>query len=547
MFFRNRKRGGRSASASVGDPVVLRDVVAAIVTGLDKSELDDGNWSFRRHYHVLKHPGLVEQLRPILMDVTRSPITRRFAIEVVHACNVTELDTELICIALDPSDVLSVRESAAATIADSPSADIRRQLRPLTLGVATDLRDQLKGHSLRALWPDSLSIEELFECLTEPKKDSFFGAYQAFIQFQLAKAVGMELLPVGLKWCRQLGHFRTSSRSLTDFAKSIIAAAWRHVDSEDVLRNLGHLMTGQAKFHDESANLPVGVILTEGRRRFLLREILSTWDDDLPGLGWFLWTNGLMQRDDVEWSVTEAIGAPDQQRPKWINFLRSFKRILESETADALITAVDAHPLIADALGDLFRATPLHSTESQKLRQSFYENQQAAKHRSRRESAPETEPEAALPLIGELVDKSEGKEHGGSPFSKGTLYALLTNVTYVGQLKYKDEVHAGEHEGIVRPDVWERVQTLLRRNGRAGGAAVRNKFGALLKGILFCTLCDVPFARHQAEPAVPVLRLWDGEQAGLGCLSQQVDSRHGDRAVCRRADQMHWQGPGAGT
>jgi site-specific DNA recombinase len=41
----------------------------------------------------------------------------------------------------------------------------------------------------------------------------------------------------------------------------------------------------------------------------------------------------------------------------------------------------------------------------------------------------------------------------------------------------------------VDADIWQRVQTLLQRNGRTGGAAVRNKFGALLKGILRCVPC----------------------------------------------------------
>src|SRR5262249_1899469 len=32
----------------------------------------------------------------------------------------------------------------------------------------------------------------------------------------------------------------------------------------------------------------------------------------------------------------------------------------------------------------------------------------------------------------------------------------------------------------------------LRRNGRAGGAPARNRFGALLKGLLHCRACDCP-------------------------------------------------------
>src|SRR5262245_61915990 len=34
-----------------------------------------------------------------------------------------------------------------------------------------------------------------------------------------------------------------------------------------------------------------------------------------------------------------------------------------------------------------------------------------------------------------------------------------------------------------------KVQDLLRRNGRTGGAPVRNKFGAFLKGLLRCVPC----------------------------------------------------------
>jgi site-specific DNA recombinase len=41
-------------------------------------------------------------------------------------------------------------------------------------------------------------------------------------------------------------------------------------------------------------------------------------------------------------------------------------------------------------------------------------------------------------------------------------------------VKYKDEVHPGEHPAIVDPVVWQRVQALLSCNGRAGRALVRN-------------------------------------------------------------------------
>lgn len=83
----------------------------------------------------------------------------------------------------------------------------------------------------------------------------------------------------------------------------------------------------------------------------------------------------------------------------------------------------------------------------------------------------------------------KGTQRGGKLFTKNSLYALLTNVTYVGKIKYKDEVHEGEHEAIVPDKLFQQAQTLLQRNGHTGGRAVRNKHGALLKGLLRCLPC----------------------------------------------------------
>ena len=109
------------------------------------------------------------------------------------------------------------------------------------------------------------------------------------------------------------------------------------------------------------------------------------------------------------------------------------------------------------------------------------------------------EHQSLLAVVAELNERGwvnkrwttrKGTERGGKPFTKTSLHKLLTNVTYTGKLRYKDEIHDGEHDAIVSAELWQQVQTILSRNGRTGGAAVRNKFGALLKGILHCSACD---------------------------------------------------------
>ena len=84
----------------------------------------------------------------------------------------------------------------------------------------------------------------------------------------------------------------------------------------------------------------------------------------------------------------------------------------------------------------------------------------------------------------------KGQPHGGKPFTKESLHRLLTNVAYVGKVRYRDEVYEAEHAAIVSGTLFDRVQNVLRSNSRSAGTMVRNKHGALLKGLLTCGSCD---------------------------------------------------------
>jgi site-specific DNA recombinase len=83
-------------------------------------------------------------------------------------------------------------------------------------------------------------------------------------------------------------------------------------------------------------------------------------------------------------------------------------------------------------------------------------------------------------------------QRGGEGFTKTSLHRLLTHVAYAGKVRYKVEVHDGEHPAIVDPTVRHKAQGLLRRHGVTGGAPVRNRFGALLKGIIRCAPAAAP-------------------------------------------------------
>jgi site-specific DNA recombinase len=103
----------------------------------------------------------------------------------------------------------------------------------------------------------------------------------------------------------------------------------------------------------------------------------------------------------------------------------------------------------------------------------------------------------------------KGKDFGGKSFVKNNLFKLLTNRIYLGKITYKDEIHEGEHPAIVDEEIFERVQRLLKRNGRTGGAHVRNRHGALLKGLVRCVTCDCAMApAHTVKSRTKVYRYY---------------------------------------
>lgn len=113
----------------------------------------------------------------------------------------------------------------------------------------------------------------------------------------------------------------------------------------------------------------------------------------------------------------------------------------------------------------------------------------------------------------------KGTRRGGRPFTKNALYDLLTNPTFIGKVRYKSEIHRGEHKAIVDEQVFQQVQVALQRNSHSGGRTVRNKHEALLKGLLRCRTCD----------------------CAMGHTYTAKGNRRYHYYVCGKAQQRGWQ------
>jgi site-specific DNA recombinase len=78
-----------------------------------------------------------------------------------------------------------------------------------------------------------------------------------------------------------------------------------------------------------------------------------------------------------------------------------------------------------------------------------------------------------------------GRRTGGAAYSRGALYSILQNRTYLGEIEHRGQVYLGEHQGIVPRELWERVLAHLRANNHAHQNGLRAAMPSLLVGLLF--------------------------------------------------------------
>ena len=78
---------------------------------------------------------------------------------------------------------------------------------------------------------------------------------------------------------------------------------------------------------------------------------------------------------------------------------------------------------------------------------------------------------------------SSGRIRGGCRYGKGTLYHLLKNRFYIGEVTYKGSIHKGEQKPIIDRANFDAVQKLLSDNAIERNAS-RHNSNALLTGLL---------------------------------------------------------------
>jgi len=127
---------------------------------------------------------------------------------------------------------------------------------------------------------------------------------------------------------------------------------------------------------------------------------------------------------------------------------------------------------------------------------------------------------------------STGRTQGGKPFSRGLIYHILRNPTYLGKIRHKDKAYPGRHVAIVDQSLWDRVQENLE------GAAMRRRGSG-----------KTVSKAHSQNTAAPLFGKLRDETGDILTPShtQRRDRRHrynvSNRLVTGHPDPLGWRLP----
>jgi len=251
-------------AVATSDPEALLGAAAASLSGEQREAVVDSllrqasagrtlhlQWGRYGSYHKLGHPRLAAQLRPYLTDSQKTQGARLLAVSIARACRIEELGAELADVALDPTVDKFLRHHAAATAAEIGTSEVRARLRPLAFGEAgDDPDDELKGSGLRALWPEFITADELFDLLTPPKQRNLFGTYSSFFYDRVIPGLKRGDLPVALAWFARQHERRHLIGPVDRLMDKIVEFSWPHVEEPEIGKAFADALSSRLKMHD---------------------------------------------------------------------------------------------------------------------------------------------------------------------------------------------------------------------------------------------------------------------------------------------------------
>ncbi len=412
------------------DPRVLLRSDAAALGMHDRASLTDAliheagrnparifTFVMRPLLRKLAHPNLPQQLRSILGDRSRPLAERTLACEIAEANAVVDAFDILTEIALDQSEPDDLRVDAARAIAIGGNVDHQVALVPLLEGGITDPTDDLTGFALRALWPGSMTAEQVFELIVPYGEQTRFGAYWSFLTHDLVPGLSTDDLAIALKWTARVRGDVSSIDPVQQVICQIFERAWPELTRSDALVDeFAEAALERLQRRHELCELRhdcnIEELVSSGieERRALVQRIITLISeregDVVVAANRVAYAAPRLTRpDDLRWLEERLEGArPREQRAILQLIYSSFDPSVEG-CLQVLVECADRYPAARSLFRPLLGPIEIASAEATQLRSSYQE------HAARRAAQAATKPQRPITdLATELLGRFESGE-----------------------------------------------------------------------------------------------------------------------------------------
>ena len=122
------------------------------------------------------------------------------------------------------------------------------------------------------------------------------------------------------------------------------------------------------------------------------------------------------------------------------------------------------------------------------------------------------------------------KTRYGRLYTPESIKKTLSRRFYIGKLEWHDKEYKGKHEPIITPELFYRVQEIMRR--RSADTGEKGKLEFLLRGVAYCQVCGQKMTReihprgsyHRYLPNLHNYEKCDESYAPVGLLDSQLEA-----------------------
>ncbi|MBN2007153.1 MAG: hypothetical protein JXA21_27630 [Anaerolineae bacterium] len=385
-------------AADIESRITLVDILLKLY---DEEELSDRDWTIRESYRKLRHPNLAKQLLPYILDNSKGIIVRRVAVDIAEACELQEIQEDLLTIVLNPLQPYEIRVNSAWALYRIADETTKAKLIPLISDKAgVDPDDDLKGCALRMLWPQLMSAETLFAVLTRPKNEHYKGAYQIFLRSDFIEHLNPADLPFALQWTERLGAHHELLFAFQNLVDAIFWQVCQHHNEAGILDAFAKAIWVRLQWYDNlfasnrNSALKQDLLANDEKRHLLIKAILSIavkTEGDPVSLAAQCFS--LVANKDVRWMIEYLHVSPSEKEQRILaRLIRLAYDEKDVNQQNAVYEACQDSSTLAQEFTLLFGSVELNSPQAQYLQGIYEQEKMWQEERDKWDKSPDFPP-----------------------------------------------------------------------------------------------------------------------------------------------------------